>query len=638
MSIATDADNLTNSQPGRVTRDTQGSSPNGSPEPHNQRATDSFHSWSTPAAIDPLLKIGLSRRVVWIVCGVLALAALVWFSSYLAAVRIYQVDECQNLYMAKILAAGQSHEFFTNASLFLLGPLSWITKAATRSEDALAWARLVFLGVFWLNLALLALIAGGRICSGRTLLALIAAATLAPVWDYGFEIRHDNLILTGVLLIWYLTRVKNKGTTSYFLAGAITVTMLFIAVKSVVYVIPLSLAVLAFPPPNAGRSRLRSWVAWLGGLLSATILVRLCYGNGGGWDRYLAVFHGVTRYSTGGGGGSAGFAPWSALGRLPAQTPLLLALTVGACLALAAELVRSGRRALCWDGNLPELLLLFGALGALFLNPSPYPYNLIHLVPYAFILVFRFTAGVWNYLWTPTLKPLVVGTLVFAHLVPFGVATRRHLDWPNWRQTGLMRLAESMTDPVKDPVYDGIGMVTTRPAIHYLWYLHGLIIQSFIDGSGPRVRDMLAARPAPVFIPNYRTDWLHAEDHEFIRQHYVSLADDLWVLGKVLDAGGGTFEITHPGRYRISTLEGSDLAGTYPEGLKGMMTPEVKGAFVGTLDGQPLTSHPVYLTPGIHRIETTAGCQPAVVWVGPHLERVHRVPPSDHRRLFYNWY
>ena len=51
------------------------------------------------------------------------LAALVWFSSTLAPLRIYQVDECQNLYMARIVATGRASEFFTNASLFLLGPL-----------------------------------------------------------------------------------------------------------------------------------------------------------------------------------------------------------------------------------------------------------------------------------------------------------------------------------------------------------------------------------------------------------------------------------------------------------------------------------------------------------------------------------
>jgi hypothetical protein len=149
---------------------------------------------------------------------------------------------------------------------------------------------------------------------------------------------------------------------------------------------------------------------------------------------------------------------------------------------------------------------------------------------------------------------------------------------------------------------------------------------------------MLAARPAAVFIPNYRTDWLPEEDHAFIRERYVSLTDDFWVLGKVLPAGGGTFEVVHPGRYRVSSLEGSDLAGTYPEGLAGLMAPVVDGSIIGTLDGVPLSKRPVELTVGTHRIETKPDCQPAVVWLGPRQERIGRLGDSDHRFLFVRWY
>src|SRR4051812_43233957 len=56
------------------------------------------------------------------------LGVLVGYSLYLSQSRLLQVDECQNVYMARVLAAGQAQEFFTNASLFLLGPLAWITR------------------------------------------------------------------------------------------------------------------------------------------------------------------------------------------------------------------------------------------------------------------------------------------------------------------------------------------------------------------------------------------------------------------------------------------------------------------------------------------------------------------------------
>jgi len=581
----------------------------------------------------------LLRRLIWIIPTLAALVSLVWLSSHLAALRIFQVDECQNLYMARILARGLASEFFTNASLFLLGPLSWITSGATSSVQCFETARLLFLGVFWLNLALIAVIASGKLYSPRTLFALVAAATLAPLWDYGFEIRHDNLVLTGVLLTWWTVRTRPMGAASYCLAGAVAVATLFVAVKAVVYVVPLSFAVLAFPPPAFKLPRWRLALSWAAGAALATAAIRIGYGNGGGWEIYLSVFHGVARYSTGGGGGGPGFAPWLALSRLLTQTPLLLALVTAAGAATVGHALHRGFRAPGWNGLFPEFLLFAGCLAALAINPTPYPYNLVHVVPYAFILSFRYVDSLGAEIWgRAQLRPVLIGVLVFAHLTPFAVATQRHLSRLNWRQERLMSLAEDLTDPANDRVYDGIGMVPTRLSIHSNWYLHGLNIQSFLDGSVCRVSEMLSARPPSVFIPSYRTDWLAESDHDFVTNHYVPLADDFWVLGKVLGQGGGTFEITHGGRYRISTLKGSDLNNTYELGVKGAVTPEDPGTLSGVLDGQPICNLPVELTVGTHRLECSTNCQPAVVWVGPHLDRIHRIGPGDHRALFVNWY
>lgn len=581
----------------------------------------------------------MSRRSVGIGLWLAVLAGLVWFSVRLAANRIYQVDECQNLYMAKILATGHASEFFTTASLFLMGPLSWISQSAERSAQAFVAARLLFLGIFWLNLLLLASIASGRLCSIRGLVALVAAATLAPLWDYGFEVRHDNLILTSILLIWWTIRAKPMGALSYMLAGGVAVAALFVAVKAVVYVIPLSVAILVFAPLAHRRSRWQLGLAWLAGALLATVIIRLCYGAGGKWELYLSVFHGVTKYSAGGAGGNARFWPWVTLSRLLGQTPLLLAMTAAACFAAAREFWRRGGAGLNWDGVLPEVLLLAVALGGLMANPTPYPYNVLHIVPYAFLLAFRYGTGIWKQVQdSPRIWPFVASVIIFAHLAPFGYAVQRHLNYSNSRQTNLMSLVEDLTDAAKDPVYDGIGLVPTRPTIHFQWYLHSLNIQNFVKGPGLRVREMLAARPAAVFIPNYRTDWLPEEDHDFIREWYVPLADDFWVLGKVLPAGGGTFEVVHPGRYRISSLQESDLAQTNRVSAAQSPVRLDEASFTATLDGVAVTSGAVKLTVGIHRIECKAGCQPAVVWVGPNRDRVGRLSQSDHRLLFVNWY
>ena len=580
-----------------------------------------------PGKRHPLLTVVLFGAVIF----------LVSYSVYLSQNRIYQVDECQNFYMAKVLAAGQSSQFFTSSALFLFGPLSWLTQMHLGSWEMYAIGRLTFLAVFWANILLLASIARSRVADGGFLIALLGAATLAPLWDYGFEIRHDNLVLLGVLVTWWLVRVKQLGIASYLIAGAITVSLLFVAVKSVVYVVPLSGAILLFPPSGQKKSRWILGAAWAGGAILAFLLIRLCYASEGAWDSYLATFRGISKYSAvtaaaGKVNTTGRFAPWGTLERLLTQTPLLLAFTAAACIAVGFDLIRRRRAALTWNGPLPEFLLVLGCFAGLMVNPTPFAYNLVHVVPYAFALAYPFGAQIWERLRDQAgLAPVVAAVAIFLHFFPFGTASIRHLDVPNSRQKELMNLAEDLTDPKNDQVYDATGMVLTRWSIHYYWYLHSLNA-SLITKPGFRVRDMLSARPATVFIPSYRTDWLQPEDHAFIRDRYIPLADDFWVLGSALPAGGGSFEIFHSGRYCV--VPAASLA----DGTATNSPPVANEPVVGSIDGVALSNKPIELTAGAHRLETSGKSELIVVWVGPNLDGVPSLAPGRHQFLFVNWY
>jgi hypothetical protein len=477
------------------------------------------------------------------------------------------------------------------------------------------------------------------LCSVKTLVALIGAASLAPLWDYGFEIRHDNLLLTGVLISWWCVRQNRVTLFSYAICGAAGMAMLFVAFKSVVYVVPLTAAILVLPPPSVTGSRRKLALSWAAGATVALGVIRISYGSGGGWEIYLSVFHTVASSLAGGTTSAAGFRPWLTLSRLLVQTPLLLALTLAALVSLLVKFGRERFHALGWQTCFPELVLFLVSIVAFFSNPTPFPYNLIHVVPYAFLLSFRYCDEVWTKISKmPELVPVVVGILIFAHAIPFALVTRRHLEYLNWRQEVVMNLAEKLTDPDKDEVYDATGLVPTRRSVYFMWYLHSWNISKFLDGPGPKIHEIFSARPPSVFIANYRTDWLPEDDHAFIRAHYVPLADDFWVLGTTLNEGGGTFVIDHAGRYRISTVKGSDIMGTYPEGREGMFTPEDKGAVTADLDGAPLCGQPVLLAKGTHRLQTSPGCKVSVVWVGPHVDRIHRINRADHHTLFINWY
>ena len=565
---------------------------------------------------------------------VLLLALLTWFSLHLAAMRIIQVDECNNMFVAKILATGQAKSTLGAIDIFQI-PLSWLARGTTRSIDLFTSARFVMFELFWLNLILIALATGEKLLSQRGIIALAFAATLAPLWDYGFEIRHDNVLLTGVLLIWCSIRTSKPMPQAYVLAGVVTVFLQFVAFKAFVYTLPICVGMVLFPPPGISIRRWKLASLWLAGALGVFLAVRIWYGQSGLWEIYLTGSRGITAVST----GCQRFGAWFPLNRLLEQTPLLLAVVVAASATLIVALGRLPKKVFSWEAQLPEAMLFFVALGALIVNPTPFPYNLVNFVPYAFIFAYRYISPFWSELWrNPVARPVLFSVVIFAHFVPFAIATQRHSQMSNNRQEKLMTLAEALADPTRDPVYDGIGMVPTRAIIHPRSFLHSLNIQSFISGPEPKLRDYLTINPAAVLIPSYRTDWLSEADHEFIRQRYVNLSDDFFVLGQQLPAGGGEIEIYHPGRYRISALKDSNIAGTYSDTLKEFLSPPKPELISGTVDETSLPDAPVELSKGKHRILTESRQPLAVVWVGPKLDRPPRPGSGDHLKLFVNWY
>jgi len=159
---------------------------------------------------------------------------------------------------------------------------------------------------------------------------------------------------------------------------------------------------------------------------------------------------------------------------------------------------------------------------------------------------------------------------------------------------------------------------------------------------GLKMRGFLQENPPSIVILNYRTEWMSDADKEFLRQRYVAIADDFMVLGSQLPAGGGTFEVFHAGRYRITSAEDSNIIGTYdaPKSLKEavLQKKEEVPPLVGTIDGKPFDGKPVELSVGTHRVECTADRKAAVEWVGPHADSLPRLLGMNRHSLFQNWY
>jgi hypothetical protein len=305
------------------------------------------------------------------------------------------------------------------------------------------------------------------------------------------------------------------------------------------------------------------------------------------------------------------------------QAPLVTGSGLAAAVAAGCHWRKEGRTFLRWNSLFPELVLLVALVGAFLANPTPFPYNLLFLAPFFVVAGAAFWKAELADAQSIAGIALFTGLLVICHIFPFAQQTLRHFDRTNDRQTLIMNLAETMTDPVNDRVFDGTGLVPTRKTIGYRWQIHSLTIQDFYDGKTPSVRAMLAQNPASVFIPSYRTDWLPKEDKLFIKSHYFPLADDFWVLGSVLDSGGGPWTCMHGGRYQI--LMGCQAEGTPARSLQ--------------VDGQTMADRSALaLTPGPHEIRSSPPGKILVVWLGPSLTEMPQVSPGDHRDLFVNWY
>lgn len=547
-------------------------------------------------------------------------AVLFLFSLYLSLNRIFQVDEAQNVFMAKVTGSGQFLRYYTNGSIFLLGPLSWITRTCTSSFSMFESIRGCFFVVYWVNLSLIAVATGMRIRSRGFVLALLGAATLAPLLDYGIEIRHDNLLLTGLLLSWVIVRAFPWRPAAGFAAlGFIAGLMQFLAFKSFLYWGPLTAFLWALPP-----TRLRTgWSfrvgAWLGGAALAILAAYLAYRRASAWDAFLIGFRTALSSSS----TAERFSPWISFQRILVQLPLLTALACAAAWRLGANARQAGMSAFSWDGAAPEALAFTVSLLAFLANPAPYPYNLVLLVPFLFIWVMRAQscaaeAAIPHAIWEPKAVPFLGGLLVITHLVPFTTAALRHLDHHNDRQQTLMAMAENLTDPVRDPVFDAAGLVPTRNSIGYQWFLHSLVMQRFQNGQLPPLRQTLEAQSPPVFIRNYRTDWMGPTVDQFLQNNYLPLADDFLVLGKTFPEGGGTFHCLHGGRYLVRL---QDPRGTIK------------------VDGNPLDpSGIVRLEPGSATLTSPSPGMVQILWMGPSLVQPLNLADANHHALFVNWY
>jgi hypothetical protein len=574
--------------------------------------------------------------VLWVVVAVTLAGFVCECSMHLAAVRIYGQDECRSVCAAHFLGSGQGIASGTPVSLFFM-PLIGLARGASHSVDLYISGRFFSVELFWLNLILLVVATGGKLFSPRSVLVLAGAATLAPLWDFGIEIRSENLVLTGLLMIWCVLRVRPKGLQSYFIAGLLTSALQFVSIKSLAYSLPISLIAIILPAPGHRTEPWKLALAWLVGVVVAALSVRFGYGEAGLWSAYARNWN----HSLGATGETA--VGWSfLLGRMLAQIPMLLGLIAAALAAIAIDVRRKGKAAFSWDGVLPEGAVFVLALFIFLVNPTTYPHGLLYPTAFGFLLAARYFEGIWKEIGPKRAVLGLVGTIaLFGHLVPFATLVARHMDFTNYHQEGLMSLAEQMTEPGKDSVYDYFGMVPMRRNEDYELFFQRRNGREAPGELKASLSELFASQPPAVIIADGHFDEIPEIDKAFVRGRYVPVTPDFWVLGRIFPTGGGDFEISHPGRYRITSAEASNLSGTYepPQNfMQSFAAPPKFPPITATLDGVPLNDLPVLLAPGVHHLKCGSQVRAAIAWVGPQLDGIPRITGESRDSLFAGWF
>lgn len=519
----------------------------------------------------------------------------VGISLYLAIHRVYQVDEAQTVFMARILGKGLGKRFFVSGQLHLY-PLALLARLPGDSATIFQIVRLAFLGLAWLNAVLLVWAAGLRLGSRAGLRALLLACSLAPWWAYALEARHDNILLLGLLVMWIVARRWNADRrVAFAVLGVVSLLLHASLFKALAYWIPLSMGLLVMEK-GQWKDRLQRASAWGVGAILAWGAVQLLR-----WSTHTLPATGDMTAGLAMVGASGRFAPFHSIGMLMATSPLLAAGMVVVCVFAADLLRREGVR-LSWDRDRGQPEAVFFLLGALvfLINPNPFPYNLLVLSFLGLLALVRIGSHNHGLIARETLLPRAwgaYGVAIFTvfHLLPVGIRVFGLLTQRNDRQVELMRQTESLTGE-GDPVFDNSGLVATRIPSGRDWFIN---ITSL--SSRDRLFGSLKVNPPAVVIPNYRLVYLGNEVKKWLQANYVALSKDLWVLGRQIQS--------------VSDCRGSWMV--LREGIYAAVSITPSSDSWVEVDGRRLSNGVHTFTRGEHAFLTDPVAPSILLWAGP---------------------
>jgi hypothetical protein len=546
------------------------------------------------------------------------LIAMVAFGLPHAMWRHFHVDEIQIAYNIALWGV-HGLDSYTNYAAPFMVPLAWLIGALDTTASMLLVMRVAFFLVFLFSLVAVALAQPYfRTRTGR--IAVLFAITLFhPFWEHGFEIRHDVLLVAGSIVLYGLAQLvvrrRVAAPGAMLAAGATAAAMLLNAYKGFLYAVPFGgavlLAALAVTWREPLRRRARSLLWFAAGALASAAACLALLAAAGHLDEYGAV---LARFF-GGGERPYRFSPVRELVRVALDAPLVYGPAILFLILAAVDLVRQRGR-MSGATALTALFLVWN-LVALFINPVPFPYNFVHITPFVFLGALDVAARIE--LDRPRARALAAAGVLSAAALLFGRSWwgSPYMTRTNEAQLSYIGAAEAMTDPARDTVLDGVGLVLTRRPPDRDWMLHSLWMGDYRAGRRTGFGDMMRARPSPVVLGNYRWGWLPDRDLAVLHERYVALYPELYVLGSAPTGAAGEFTIHYAGRYIVEPK---------PPG----------GAAALRVDGQPLGGGALELGAGTHRYDGAGAAGIVVYWLGPAGQRPIVLPLVPAARMFTN--
>lgn len=533
--------------------------------------------------------VGLALVLGWALALVLAGAPL-------ALTRHFHVDELQASYNAALWGLHRLPELSNYAAPFLV-PMAALVAKGGSSWSLLVELRLAFFLLFAVNLALVAWAARVRGGLAGHAAALVGISLVEPFWRHGFEIRHDGVLLATCLGLYLIGRRAAAGIAgggAFVLAGALAATAQANSFKAFLYW-PAGLALLLLWNRAGGGalSARRAALALAAGGLAGAAANLGVLALSGHLGLYLDLYGWLT-------GRVADAVPRSAgslqLLELLLRLPLLVVPALWALGRLVWRLRSAGSRAASAEATVAPAWLGLQLL-AVHLNPNPYAYNFVHLLPFLFLLAVDGFDDVLSRLARG--RGLAVAAALAALACAFVVDVRHDpmVRLGGGFQRSYMEAAEALTGP-QDPVLDGVGLVLSRRPPGPDWMLHSLFMGAYHAGERSSYRELLGNEPTPVLITNYRWSWLDRADRDFVHSRYFEIRPRLLVLGARAWPGSSQVTIPRSGRYLLSVVGGGAVA--------------IDG-------GLRRNGEVVELAAGPHAVMSEAG-EARLAWLGPELE------------------